>query len=127
MPALQWSFLFQMHEAHIFLLSFYSIMYFLPGQRAIFITLPQNGINSPSTSLPGHHWQLSLANQMRFLGGLRETNLIIILTLVFRCVLQHPFYLLPSPNSFPAENEFLSSHVEHRDYRKLQTLKSITE
>lgn len=56
---------------HIFTPSFYSIMYFLSGQRSLIsITLRQNGINSPLTSLPGHRWQLSSANQMRCLGAL---------------------------------------------------------
>lgn len=52
--------------------------------------------------------------------GLCETSLIIVLTPVFRSVLQHPFYILPLPNSFPAENEFPSSRGEQQDYRKLQ-------
>lgn len=108
--------------------SFHSIMYFLCGQRGLIsITLRQNGINSPSTSLQGHSWRLSFSQSHETSGGLCETSLIIVHTLVFRCAPRHPFYLSLFPNSFPAENEFLSSHSEHRDYRKLQALKSITE
>lgn len=80
-------------SAH-FPLSFYPIMYFLSGQRGLIsITLRQNGINSLPTSLQGHRWRLSSANQMRCLGeGGGETSLIIIPPL-FRCVLQHPFFI----------------------------------
>ena len=69
---------------------------------------------------------LSAANEMRCLGA-PVKPVSLSLSLVFRCVLQHPFYLSPFPNSFRAENEFLSSHAEHRDYRKLQMLKCVTE
>lgn len=99
-------------------------MYFLCGQWGLIsITLLQNGINSPSTSLQGHRF--SQSNEMS--GGSVKSSLIIAPALLFRCVLQHPFYLPPFLNLFPAENEFLSSHSEHRDYRKLQARKSITD
>lgn len=55
---------------HIFPLSFRSIMYFLSGQIGLIsITLRQNGINSPLTSLPGHRWQMSFSQSNKMSGG----------------------------------------------------------
>lgn len=51
--------------------------------------------------------ELSQSNKMS-VGSMKPVSLSF--TLVFRCVLRHPFYLSPFPNSFPAENEFLSAH-----------------
>lgn len=62
--------------------------------------------------------------QQRCLGA---RGIFIFILPLFRCVLQHSFYLVPFPISIWEENEFLSSHREQQDYRKSQALISITE